>query len=348
MRIAIATDCWRPQVDGITRTLEATARELHGLGHDVLMITPDDFASITLPYGDVAALPWYPRLARKLRSFAPNTVHIATQGPVGVAARVWCRLNGVHVTTAFHTRFPEYGKLRHRIPERLLYAYARLFHGRSAPVLVPSRALAGVLQRHGIAETRIWSRGVDTQLYRPRQKTWSAYRRPLLLYVGRVVEEKNVEAFLSLAADGTRIVVGSGPRLQALTKQYPEVVFLGEKHGHELARCYAEADVFVFPSLLDTFGLVILEALASGVPVAAFPSPHLAEVFAGRKGIVTRESLAEAVSAALECSAAECRQTALAYSWRAATEQLVEIIVADMETKGWDTKGRDAKGEAQR
>lgn len=330
MRIAIATDCWHPQVDGITRTLEATERALARLGHDVLVISPDDFIGLSLPYGDVLTLPWYPKLARRLKAFSPDSVHIATQGPVGVVTRAWCARNAVHFTTAFHTRFPEYGEIRHRIPQRLLYAYARLFHGQRAPVLVPSNALAGELARHGIQQTRIWGRGVDTELYRPREKTWLQYPRPLLLYVGRVVDEKNVEAFLALQVDGTKIVVGSGPQIEARQHKFPDVVFLGAKSGEALARCYGEADVFVFPSLLDTFGLVVLEALASGVPVAAFPSAHLAEIFGQRAGVIMDGDLATAVKQALAIPPADCRATALDFSWSAATEQFVRIIEADM------------------
>lgn len=333
MRIAIVTDCWFPQVDGIVRTIDATVRELRGMGHDVLLLTPADFYSVALPYGDRLVVPWYPRLARMLAAFQPVSVHMATQGPLGFAARTWCTRHNVHYTTAFHTRFPEYARIRHRLPEGLLYWYARFFHGRTAPVMVPSKALADHLRDRGIGLPKIWERGVDTVLYRPRPKMWTEYARPILLYVGRVVDEKNVRAFLELRTEGTKIVAGDGPLLASLRSSNPGCVFLGALEGEALARCYSEADVFVFPSLLDTFGLVVLEALASGLPVAAFPSPHLTEIFAKHVVIVFDEDLDVAVCKALEVLPARCVGVAMQFSWRACTQQFVQIIADDMGSR---------------
>lgn len=330
MRIAISTDCWFPQLNGIARTLDATVRELRAMGHDVMLLTPDQFGSVPLPWyrEDPIVFAWYPRLARLMREFRPDFVHIATQGLLGLCTRFWCWRRGMRFSTAFHTRFPEYARIRHGIPalEGLLYRYLRMFPGRSAPVLVPSQSLVEELERHGFANLRIWRRGVDSDAYRPRPKTWTQYPRPIHMYVGRIAEEKNIEAFLKANTDGTKVIVGDGPQLASLREAYPQAVFLGNKQGEELARCYAEADVFVFPSLLDTFGLVVLEALASGVPVAALPSPHLVEIYGAHEVVVFDDDLAAACRRALAMSPERCREVALTFSWRACTEQFLRII----------------------
>ena len=337
MRIALATDCWFPQINGITRCLEATVRELRAMGHDVLLLTPADFFSVQLPYRDRLVMPWYPRLARHLAEFDPETVHMATQGPLALCARAWCWRHRRHYTTAFHTRFPEYAKLRYRLPDGLLYSYARLFHGRTAPVLVTSHTLAEHLRQRGIGVPRVWALGVDTALFRAAPKTWTQYPRPIHLYVGRVVAEKNFQAFLNLRTGGSKIVAGDGPPavLAAARATSPETVFLGELQGDALAHCYREADVFVFPSRLDTFGLVVLEALASGVPVAAYPSPHLVEVF-GAHGVVAFDpDLAAAAGRALAIAPQRCSSVAAMFSWRASAEQFMQIIRDDRHERGF-------------
>jgi len=328
MRIAISTDCWFPQLNGIARTLDATVRELRAMGHEVLLLTPEEFGSVPLPWyrEDPIVFAWYPKLSRLMREFRPEFVHIATQGLLGLCTRMWCWRHGMRFATAFHTRFPEYARIRHGIPESVLYSYMRLFHGRRAPVLVPSKSLADELQRHGFGNLRIWQRGVDANTYRPRPKTWTQYPRPIHMYVGRIADEKNIEAFLKVKTDGTKVIVGDGPQLTMLRERYPDAVFLGNKQGEELAQCYAEADVFVFPSLLDTFGLVVLEALASGVPVAALPSPHLVEIFGPHEVVVFDDDLAAACRKALTISPERCREVALKFSWRACTEQFLHII----------------------
>ncbi|MCC7346232.1 MAG: glycosyltransferase family 1 protein [Variibacter sp.] len=327
MRIAISTDCWFPQPNGVARTLDATVRELRAMGHDVLLITPDDFVSVPLPFykDDPIVFAWYPKLSRMLREFRPDIVHISTQGLLGVCTRLWCWRNKMKFTTAFHTRFPEYAKIRHGVPESLLYRYMRFFPGPDAPVFVPSHSLAEELTKHGFRNLRIWRRGVDAERYSPRPKTWTQYPRPIHMYVGRVAAEKNIAAFLGTPLPGSKIVVGDGPQLAELRSAYPDAVYLGEKHKEELAQCYAEADGFVFPSLLDTFGLVVLEALASGVPVAAVPSPHLVEIF-GPHGVVEfDDDLAAASRRALAIAPERCREVALKFSWRASTEQLLGV-----------------------
>ncbi len=329
MRIAIVTDCWVPETNGIVVTLQATLRELEAMGHDVQLVTPEMFASVRLPYGDRLVLPWYRRLDRLLSDFRPDSVHLATQGVLGLAARRWAGRRGVHFTTAFHTRFPEYARVRFGLPERVLYRYARWFHGDVAPVLVPSQSLARELEARRIGRPMIWSRGVDADLFRPGNRTWTIYPRPIVLYVGRVVEEKNVEAFFRLDVPGTRIVVGEGPLLRKARINHPDVVFLDALEGEALAACYREADVLVFPSLLDTFGLVVLEALASGVPVAAFPTEHLVETFASLGGVAFDVDLEKAVDRARRIPSHVCRMVAEKFSWRACTEQLVGIIEED-------------------
>jgi glycosyltransferase involved in cell wall biosynthesis len=326
MRIAITTDCWLPQVDGIVTTLSETIRALRAGGHEILLVTPEHFPSLPLPYGDRLVLARYRKLARLLAEFVPDSVHIATQGGLGLCALLWCRCNDAHFTTAFHTRFPEYGHVRHGLPKALLYWYARTFHGKTHPVLVPSQTLATELFRRGIGNPQVWARGVDTGLFRPRPKTWAHHPRPIHLFVGRVAAEKNVEAFLALDVPGTRIVVGEGPLLEAARAAHPEVIFLGARYGEDLALCYSQADVFVFPSLLDTFGLVVLEALASGLPVAASPSPHLVEIFKRYDVVAFDDDLSTAVHKALAIPSGRCRQTAERFSWRICTEQFLTII----------------------
>jgi glycosyltransferase involved in cell wall biosynthesis len=337
MRIAIATDCWFPQPNGIARTLEATVRELRAIGHEVLLLTPDEFGSVPLPWyqEDPLVFAWYPKLARLMRTFRPEFVHISTQGLLGLSTRAWCWRNGMRFSTAFHTRFPEYAKIRHGVPESVLYRYMRFFPGKSAPVLVPSSSLADELERHGFRNLRIWRRGVDSERYRPRPKTWTQYARPIHMYVGRIADEKNIEAFLRAETGGSKVVVGDGPQLASLRASYPGAVFLGAKHGEELAQCYCEADVFVFPSLLDTFGLVVLEALASGTPVAALPSPHLVEIFGPHEVVVFDEDLADACRRALAVTPERCREVALQFSWRACTEQLVNVFEDVRRQPAW-------------
>jgi glycosyltransferase involved in cell wall biosynthesis len=328
MRIAIATDCWFPQINGIARTLDATAREIVAMGHEVRLLTPDDFPHVPLPRytDDRIVFAWYPKLARLMREFSPDYVHIATQGLLGLSARIWCWRNAKPFQTSFHTRFPEYAAIRLGLPKGLMYAYFRRFHGSTAPVLVPSQSLADELARHGFRNLRLWRRGVNTDLYRPRRKAWTHYPRPIHLYVGRIAEEKNVEAFLRAPVDGTKLVVGDGPQLAALRSAYPGAVFAGARHGEKLAEFYAEADVLVFPSLLDTFGLVVLEALASGVPVAAFPVPHLVETF-GADGVVTLDDdLARACRRARAIAPEDCRAVAMQFSWEACTRQFMRTF----------------------
>ncbi|HKJ95434.1 MAG TPA: glycosyltransferase family 1 protein, partial [Gammaproteobacteria bacterium] len=273
MRIVITTDAWRPQVNGVVTTLSRVGAALEADGHEVMFVTPEGFATVGLPTYPEIRLSLLPgrRVARRLDAFAPDAIHIATEGPLGMAARRYCRRRGLPFTTAYHTQFPRYVRLRAPIPPRLTYAWLRRFHAPAARTMVPTPAMARELAGHGFDHVVVWSRGVDTDVFRPWGKDGLDLPRPVSLFVGRVAVEKNLEAFLDLDAAGTKVVVGDGPDRERLSRRYPEVVFTGYRFGEELARTVAAADVFVFPSRTDTFGLTMLEAMACGVPVAAYP-----------------------------------------------------------------------------
>ncbi|NBC23683.1 MAG: glycosyltransferase [Gammaproteobacteria bacterium] len=325
MRIAIITDAWLPQVNGVVTTLGRTRDELSRAGHRVKMLTPADQRTLPCPtYPEIrlAVLP-YRRIRRTLDAFRPHCVHIATEGPLGFAARRYCRRRDLAFTTSYHTRFPQYVRERAPIPVAWMYAWLRRFHRPAAATLVPTPAVRDELAERGFLNLRLWSRGVDVETFRPQPRADLPGRRPILLYMGRVAVEKNVEAFLQLRLPGTKYVVGDGPDLPRLRSEYPEVVFTGYRFGAELAALLAAADVFVFPSRTDTFGLVMLEAMACGTPVAAYPVTGPRDVVAqGRTGIL-HEDLATAVRGALALNRAACRQAALEKSWARATEQFL-------------------------
>jgi glycosyltransferase involved in cell wall biosynthesis len=325
MRLALVTDAWAPQMNGVVRTLMRTCDELRGMGHEITVISPDMFNGFPCPTYPEIKLAFLPRrkIAHTLRAFRPHAIHIATEGPLGHAARGHCVAHRIPFTTAYHTRFPEYVQARFNLPVGLSYAWLRRFHGAARSVMVATPSIEEDLVARGFVNIRRWSRGVDTALFRPRAKGLLDLPRPIHLFVGRVAVEKNIAAFLELDLPGSQVVIGDGPSLDELKRKFPRAHFLGRKMGEDLARHYAAADVFVFPSLTDTFGLVILEALASGVPVAAFPVP-------GPKDIITDENhgagaldanLGRAVTRALTMPAQRCREIAEQFSWRAATEQ---------------------------
>jgi glycosyltransferase involved in cell wall biosynthesis len=325
MRIVIVSDAWLPQVNGVVRTLMRTVEELARLGHEARVISPDLFASLPCPtYAEIrlAVLPRR-RLARLIDSFQPCAIHIATEGPLGLSARRYCLRRKLPFTTAFHTRFPEYVKARIGLPLPVGYAALRRFHKPASGVMVATASLEQELGERGFRNLRRWTRGVDTELFRPRDKSFLDLPRPVHLYVGRVAVEKNIEAFLKLDLPGSKIVVGSGPQLAELSRRYPAVRFAGPRQGEDLARHYAAADVFVFPSRTDTFGLVLLEALASGVPVAAFPVPGPLDVVNGAGVGFLQEDLAAAARQALAISPEACRRYALQFSWQRSAEQFL-------------------------
>src|SRR5258705_5358769 len=273
MRILVATDAWHPQVNGVVRTLTHMAEAAATFGVDVSFLTPQSFRTVAMPsYPDLRlALPGRANIARLIADARPDSIHIATEGPIGLLVRRYCRQHELPFTTSFHTRFPEYISARLPIPESWIWAALRRFHGASQAVMAATPALASELRTRGFRNVVLWPRGVDAGQFHPRAAVDLGLPRPVFLCVGRVAVEKNLEAFLELDLPGTKVIVGDGPARAALARNYPQVVFLGALHGEELAQAYAAADVFVFPSKTDTFGLVLLEALASGLPVAAFP-----------------------------------------------------------------------------
>jgi len=327
MKLLIVTDAWTPQVNGVVRTLKETVRVLSDWGHAVEVLSPDGFASVPCPTYPEIPLALFPgrAVARRIDASAADAVHIATEGPLGLAARRHCLKRGLAFTTAYHTAFPEYVTARTGLPVGATYRYMRWFHGPSAGVMVATESLHDRLLAHGFGGLRYWSRGVDAQLFRPGARAWLDAPRPVLLYAGRVVVDKNVEAFLALDVPGTKYVVGPGPQLAQLRRRYPAARFTGYVDDATLARYYAAADVFVFPSRTDTFGLVLLEALASGLPVAAYPVTGPLEIV-GTHGVGRLdEDLAQAVAGALALSGPHerCRARALAFTWEDATRDFL-------------------------
>jgi glycosyltransferase involved in cell wall biosynthesis len=328
MRLALVTDAWSPQVNGVVRTLETLTRTLEDLGHDVLTITPDRFRSVPCPsYPEIRlALTTPGRVGALIDGFAPQALHIATEGPLGWLARSACLRRGHPFTTAYHTRFPEYIHARWRVPPGMIYAALRRFHARSSGIMVATGSIEADLRARGFDRIKRWTRGVDTVLFRPRPKTALPFPpspRPIFLFVGRIAVEKSVEDFLKLDLEGTKVVVGDGPQRDELEARYPEARFVGKKVGEDLAMHYAVADVFVFPSRTDTFGLVLLEALASGVPVAAYPVPGPIDVV-GDNGVGRLDDdLGRAARAALAIPADACRRFAETFSWSRSVEQFL-------------------------
>ena len=328
MHILVATDAWRPQVNGVVRSLEAMAAHAPPLGAELSFVTPDLFRSVPLPgYPEIRlALVTRRKVARLIRERQPNYIHIATEGPIGLATRAACRREGRRFTTAYHTRYPEYISSRLPVPESVVYRLLRRFHRASACILVATPTLERDLRARGFEPLSLWSRGVDTDLFRPLAQGDSDYPRPVFLHVGRLAVEKNVEAFLRLELPGTKLVVGDGPERQRLETAYPETRFLGVLQGEALAAAYGAADVFVFPSRTDTFGMVLLEALASGLPIAAYPVMGPLDVI-GESGCgVLDEDLAHAAIAALSIPRQRCRDYALGFSWSESARQFLDAI----------------------
>ncbi len=329
----IVSDAWRPQVNGVVRTLATLVAELAALGIVAEVIGPDRFRTLPCPtYPDIrlSVLPRR-RLARMMAAFAPDALHIATEGPLGIAARRIARRRGWTFTTAFHTRFPEYLRARTRVPTRLSYAWLRRFHAAGHGLMVATESLRQELAARGFQDLRAWSRGVDLALFQPEpQDSYPGLPRPVCLYVGRVAVEKNIAAFLALDLPGSKVVVGEGPQLAALMRHYPTVHFAGLKHGEALSRAYAGADVMVFPSRTDTFGLVMLESLACGTPVAAFPVTGPKDVLAGGGdaiGAVDTDLRAAVLRALANGDRIACRAFAETFSWRACAERFVTNLV---------------------
>lgn len=328
MKIALVTDAWLPQVNGVVRTLGSTIREIEAAGHEVKVILPADFRTVPCPtYPEIRLALFAGRaVRRRLEALDPDAVHVATEGPLGLAARNWCVRHARPFTTAYHTQFPEYVRARAPIPLSFGYAAVRWFHGQATRTLVTTPSMQRQLESRGFRNLHLWGRGVDTELFRPRDKGFLDLPRPIWVYFGRVAVEKGVGDFLALDLPGTKLVVGDGPACVELKRRYPEAVFAGYRHGDDLASHIAASDVFVFPSRTDTFGLVLLEAMACGVPVAAYPVTGPIDVV--RDGVtgVLREDLRAAALAALPLDPAACREHALAHSWGAATRQFLNAL----------------------
>jgi glycosyltransferase involved in cell wall biosynthesis len=319
MRVLVATDAWHPQINGVVHTLSELARAAPRLGASIAFLTPEGLPCLPLPtYPDIRlAVARPPAIAQRIVELRPAAIHIATEGPLGLLVRQYCRANGLAFTTSFHTRFPEYVAARTPIPENWTWAALRWFHGAAGGVMAATPALQAELVSRGFDNVMPWPRGVDATLFRPRPRADLGLPRPVFLTVGRLAVEKNIEAFLALDLPGTKVVVGDGPARAELTRRFPDAAFLGVHQGEDLARVYAAADVFVFPSRTDTYGLVLLEALASGVPVAAFPVSGPRDVVGDVPVAVLDQDLRAACINALTLSREECRAFALGETWEA-------------------------------
>jgi glycosyltransferase involved in cell wall biosynthesis len=323
MRILIVTDAWSPQINGVVTSITNTIRELQQFGHEVGTITPGGFRTFPCPTYPEIRLAIAPgrRVARMLEEFGPDAVHIATEGPLGSAARAYCLRSGRPFTTAYHTQFPEYVHARCRLPVAATYAWMRRFHAPAKAVMVGTPDIHARLTHRGFGNLAMWSRGVDTELFRPGDRQEHLGQRPIFLYVGRVAVEKNIEAFLSQRLPGTKWVVGDGPARAELERRFPTARFFGMKVGEELAWHYRQADVFVFPSRTDTFGLVLIEAMACGTPVAAYPVSGPIDVVTDRSAGVLDLDLTAAAMAALKLDRDAVRRFGQSFSWTAATRQ---------------------------
>jgi glycosyltransferase involved in cell wall biosynthesis len=325
MRILVATDAWRPQVNGVVRTLTSLARSAQRLGVDMEFLSPEGFPTVPLPtYPDLRlALPSPGRIARRIDEAQPDAIHIATEGPIGHMTRAYCRRRGRPFTTSYTTRFPEYISARVPIPESWIYAALRRFHAGAAVTMVATPSLMAELGERGFSNLGMWTRGVDTDLFHPDRAIDLGLPRPIFVNVGRVAVEKNLEAFLTLDLPGTKVVIGGGPQLPELKSRFPDVKFLGVLESGTLAAHLAAADVFVFPSRTDTFGVVQLEALACGVPVAAFPVTGPKDVIGAHPIGALDEDLRAACLAALTMSRSACRNFALSQSWETSARQFI-------------------------
>lgn len=335
MRIAIVTDAWSPQVNGVVRTLQAVRTELQRQGHEVLIVSPDLFYSMPCPtYPEIRlAFARTAAVGRMLADFAPNAIHLATEGPVCLAARRWCLTRGFPFTTAYHTQFPDYVSARTGVNPEWIWRYIRWFHWPAQSILASTPSIAETLKAHGLGQVRHWGRGVDLSIFGSRLAPHPAIaalkaagKGPIQLYVGRVAIEKNIEAFLHARHPGTKVIVGDGPARLALEARFPEVQFLGALFAADLAAAYAGADVFVFPSRTDTFGLVMIEALSCGTPVAAFPVTGPIDVLTAAVGAMD-EDLDTAIAAALKRDRAACAAYGQGFTWEASAGQFLGALV---------------------
>jgi glycosyltransferase involved in cell wall biosynthesis len=337
MRIALVTDAWAPQLNGVVRTLTAMCGELGRRGHQAEVISPDLFRSLPCPtYPEIRlALAGSHAVGRRLERFEPDAIHVSTEGPLGWAARRWCLARGRAFTTAYHTQFPDYLARRTGLPPSLFWPYICRFHSASAGILVATETIRRQLREQGLERLRPWSRGVDLANFGPTVAPPDLFfelPRPIQLHVGRIAVEKNVEAFLRNRHPGAKVVVGDGPALTRLQARFPEAHFLGRQTGLALAACYAGADVLVFPSRTDTFGLVMIEALACGTPVAAYPVPGPLDVLTPECGAMA-ETLEEAIAAALVLDRARCLAHGRSFSWAASADQFLAALEPEVSVR---------------
>ncbi len=323
--LLIVTDAWYPQVNGVVRSIEKVAEQLRAEGVEVSLITPAEYRTMPMPgYAEIGlSLTTSGPVIKRIEALKPEAIHIATEGPLGPIARNYCVKKRLPFSTAYHTQFPEYLRARLPFPLRASYALIRWFHRPATACLVGTPYLKACLVERGFTNTEVWTKGVDTTLFNPAKRTALPYPGPVFLYVGRVAVEKNIEAFLRLDLPGTKLVVGDGPMFKALKAAYPAVTFLGALHGEELAHYFASADAFVFPSRTDTFGLVLLEALASGTPVAAYPVTGPIDVIGKAPVGVLDSDLRTAALGALDTPRAFCRTYAEGYSWAKSADQFM-------------------------
>lgn len=329
MKIALISDAWHPQINGVVTTLSNTVAWLERLGHEVKVFTPDLFKNYPCPgYPDVRlAFLCGPHLRPLITSFKPDALHLVTEGPVGFAARRFCQAFGYRYTSSYLSHYPDYLNLRIGLPKQISATYLRWFHCDSAKVMVSTPTLEQGLRKKGYPHLVRWSRGVDTQLFKPRTKDFINDPRPIFMYAGRVAIEKNIETFLKLDLPGTKFVVGDGPDKEMLATKYPSARFTGYQQGECLARYLAAADVFVFPSLTDTFGVVLLEALACGIPVAAFPVQGPVDVITDNRVGILNEDLKIAALTALTLKPKDCVAFAAEFTWEKCTRQFVDNLV---------------------
>jgi len=335
MKVALVTDAWKPQVNGVVTTLVELHEGLLARGHEVVLIEPSGFRRFACPGYREIELAWRPgrQVAALLEAADADAIHIATEGPLGSAARTWCLRHKHRFTTAFHTRFPEILARALHIPERWGYAWFRRFHAPSSGIMVPSHGMYGILEGHGFAPLRPWSHGVDLRLFKPVAGADLGLPRPVFLHVGRLSYEKNLEAFLDLDLPGSKVVYGVGPLQERLQRAYPDVHWRGVVPRSELVNIYSAADAFVFPGRSETFGLVMLEALACGTPVAAYPVPGPLDVLGpDAAGGVLHEDLRTAALKALEVPRDQARSRALTMDWDAVCSQFIEHLVPARDT----------------
>ncbi len=328
LRLLVVSDAWEPQVNGVVRTLRTVTESIIDTGRSVRVVGPAEFFNVPCPTYPEIRLAVSPgaRLRRLIDGYRPNALHIATEGPLGLAAKKWARHRNMPFTTAFHTRFPEYVHARFGIPIRWTWKTLRRFHRDSHNIMVATESIEFEVNRNGLNQSWRWPRGVDTTLFRPIPDCgrFADLPRPIYLYVGRVAVEKSIDDFLRLKLPGSKVVVGDGPERRRLQQQFPDAHFAGEQHGEELVRCYSAADCFVFPSKTDTFGLVQIEALACGTPVAAYPVAGPMDILGDRKDIgCLDEDLERAARHAVTCSPDRCREFALGFSWDVSIERFL-------------------------